>query len=309
MSTVRNVVLISIVVILLGSLMVPVISDAAENSVVDVIIVDGQSNAEDWGSFSTQINDLYTETPVKALYYYGSPTTTTHYSDSSAVSATYGLQPMYKEDKWVIGGYGPALCNEYAAKTGHEVCYINIGYSGQSIQTLAPNGSVGTWGFKILGDALNLIKSKYDDVNVLGWIWAQGEADKEMAVATYTQYFEAVQAKFSEYGANKCYIVHTREYYGGNATTAQAQIAEDDPNVTMTCMFTEDFTVANGELRDDGAIHYSQKGRIIIAEELAKVIPKSPNGAQFSLYYAIPVVVIAALLVGVVGMFVVRRND
>ena len=308
MSVLKNVALASVVVILVGSLLMPVISDAAEASVIDVIIVDGQSNAEDWGSFATEINTLYTEPPVESIYYYGSPTTTTHYTDSSSVSATYGLQPMYKNNQWVIGGYGPVLCNDYADKSGHPICYINIGYSGQSITTLAPTGSVGTWGFNIVGNALTLLDDKYDQVNVLGWIWAQGEADKEMSVSTYTQYFDAVQSKFAEYGADKCYIIHTREYYGGNATEAQADIAANDPNVIMTCMFTEDFTVDNGELRTDGAIHYSQKGRIIIAEELAKVIPKSPNGAEFTLYYAIPVVLIAALLVVSVAMFVKNRD-
>ena len=40
------------------------------------------------------------------LYYYGSPTSTTHYTDSAATIATYGIQPMYSDNKWVIGGYG-----------------------------------------------------------------------------------------------------------------------------------------------------------------------------------------------------------
>lgn len=302
----KNICLTVVAVILLGSFMMPIISDAAEDSVVDVIIVDGQSNAEDWGSFSLTINDLYTEAPSRTVYYYGTPTTTTHYNDASGT--VYGLQPMYKSGSWVIGGYGPALCTEYAAKNHHDICYINIGYSGQSITTLMPNGSVGTWGFKIVGDALQALEPKYDKINMIGWIWAQGEADSSMAVDTYISDFEVVQAKFAEFGANHCYIIHTREYYGGNATEAQAQIAESDKNVTMTCLFTEDFTSADGEVFSDGPIHYTQKGRIIIAEELAKVIPTNAGGAEFSLYLVIPAVMIVAIIIAAVSMFI-RRND
>ena len=309
MSAIRNVVLVAVVVILIGAVLVPIVNDAEKDiSVIDVIIVDGQSNAEDWGSFSSVINTEYTATPVNNLYYYGSPTSTTHYTDSAATIATYGLQPMYSVDHWVVGGYGPVLCNEYAAKNGHEVCYINIGYSGQSIANLIPTASVGSWGFGIVSSAINLLKSQYDELNMIGWIWAQGEADKDMAVSTYTTDFGLIQSKFDSYGLDMCYIVHTRDYYGGNANTAQNEIAESDPDVVMTCLFTEDFTEAGGELRSGDPIHYTQKGRNIIAEALAEIIPsKSVNNPQIGLYAAIPFVVIAAVVVAAATIFLRRE--
>lgn len=306
MKIVHVAVLGAVVVILLGALLIPAINDAGDDvTIVDVIVVDGQSNAEDWGSFASVINTEYTATPVGNLYYYGSPTSTTHYTDSSATIATYGIQPMYAEGKWVVGGYAPVLCNDYAAKNGHDICYINIGRSGQSITALLPTGTIGSWGFNILKDALSLLESQYDKLNMIGWIWAQGEADKNMAVATYTTDFGIVQSKFASYGLDSCYIVHTREYYGGNATEAQAEIAENDPNVTMTCMFTEDFTEAGGELQPSDPIHYTQKGRNLIAAELASVIPnKTVSIPSLDLLQVIPLVIIAAMLVSVVAIFI-----
>lgn len=297
-----------IAIILVGSLMVPAISEASEGSVVDVIVVDGQSNAEDWGSFANEINTLYTEKPSESLYYYGTPTATTHFSDSSSVAATYGVQPMYSDDKWVIGGYAAPLCNGYADKNGHDVFYINIGCSGQSISALQPTGTRGAWGFGIIDDALDKIKDRYDTVNMIGWIWAQGEADKTMSVDTYISDFDKIQTKFESYGLDECYIIHTREEYGGNATTAQAQIAESDPNVTMTCMFTESFTVEDGDLRSDGEIHYSQQGRIKIANELVEVIPTQDANHDNTIYYAIPVVAIVLILIGAIRMMFRDRD-
>lgn len=308
MSLIRNICLVAVVVILIGSVLIPIVDDAKEQSVIDVIIVDGQSNAEDWAAFSSEINTLYTETPVNDIYYYGSPTAITHYSDSESVILKYGIQPMYKDGQWVIGGYGPALCNGYAAKNGHPVCYINIGVGGRSIETLVPDGVIGSWGFNIVDDALDLLKGDYDIVNMIGWIWAQGEADAELSVDTYIADFDEIQAKFSNYGAGKCYIVHTRDYYGGNANTAQNEIVESDPNVVMTCMFTEDFTEANGELRDSDPIHYSQKGRLMIAEELADVIPAKPASASDAIYGIIPIVVILSVLIATVAVFVRNRE-
>lgn len=302
-------VLVSIVMV--SSLLIPIVSDVSKGSTVDVIVVDGQSNAEDWASFYSEINLRYHDEPVQDLYYYGSPTTTVHYSDSEEVRSTYAVQPMYANGEWVIGGYAPPLCNGYAAKNGHDVFYVNIGCSGRSIDVLQPSGAVGTWGFNVLDDAIAAISDRYDHLNMIGWIWAQGEADKTMAVDTYIAEFEEIQSKFASYGLDHCYIIHTREYYGGNATIAQAQIAETDSDVTMTCMFTDTFTEADGDLRYDDPIHYSQRGRIKIANELVDIIPNkvvSDNGPYGSLLGIVPVVVIAGIIVSIVSMLYIRRE-
>ena len=306
MDLVKSAVIVTIVAILLGALLIPAINDATEDvSIVDIIIVDGQSNAEDWASFSTIINSEYSATPAEDLYYYGSPTSTTHYTDSAATIATYGIQPMYSDNKWVIGGYGPVLCNQYAAKNGHDVCYINIGRSGQSITALLPSASIGSWGFDIVDKAITALRSDYDKLNMIGWIWAQGEADKNMAIDTYTADFKIIQSKFGTYGLNDCYIIHTREYYGGNATEAQAAIAESESNVVMTCLFTEKFTESGGELQSGDPIHYTQKGRNIIAAELASVIPnKTVSIPSLDLLQVIPFVIIAAVLVSMAAVVI-----
>ena len=161
---IKKLVAIILAIVIFAGVMIPSIANSEKdyrNDVVDVFIVDGQSNAEDWGSFASIINTEYTAKPVKNIYYYGSPTSTTHYNDSSQTIATYGIQPMYSSDHWIIGGSGPVLCNDYAKKNNHDVCYINIGYSGQSITTLIPTGAVGTWGFNIVDNALSELKEKY----------------------------------------------------------------------------------------------------------------------------------------------------
>ena len=296
-------------VIMVAAVLIPIVSDASKGTTIDLIVVDGQSNAEDWASFANEINARYHDAPVEKLYYYGSPTTTAHYADSESVRETYGIQPMYSAGEWVIGGYAPPLCNGYAAKNGHDVLYVNIGCSGRSIDVLQPSGAVGAWGFSILDAAISEITDRYDHINKICWIWAQGEADKTMSIDTYISDFEKIQSKFDTYGLDDCYIIHTREYYGGNATTAQAQIAETDADVTMTCLFTEDFTEADGDLRYDDPIHYSQRGRIKIANELVSVIPDKDTteaGPYSDLFSLIPIVVVASLLIG--GVAVIFRR-
>lgn len=309
----KKIIAIILAVVILTGVAIPFIGNAEKdyrNDIVDVFVIDGQSNAEDWGSFASVINTEYDAKPVRNIYYYGSPTSTTHYNDSSQIAGTYGIQPMYSTDHWVIGGYGPILCNEYAKKNNHDVCYINIGYSGQSITTLIPTGAVGTWGFNVVDSALSDLRERYNDLNMIGWIWAQGEADKTMSTDTYITNFDKIQSKFDSYGFDECYIVHTRESYGGNATIAQNQIAESDKDVTMTCLFTENFTVANGELYSDGPIHYTQKGRIEIAKELASVIPISQtNTPVISVMSVLPILLVMVIIIGAVIFFFKKSKN
>ena len=285
-------------IILTGSLLMPVITDATKDpAVLDVVIIDGQSNAEYAGGYAnaTELNANYTEAPYTNLYYYGHPWGTPNINDSYT---TYEVHNMYANGAYTLGGYGPALANTIAHRDGHDVYYVSFGVGGKSIAELLPGTTAGTWGFGILDAALAAMPTGYDKINYVGVGWAQGEADKTMAVDTYKGYFETLQAAFAERGFNEIYIIETRETYGGNATIAQQELIDSVPHVHMGATIQETFVVGDGNLIDSDPVHYSQKGRIAIAIQLGETVAlPTYDTVKLELLYVIPIIVIIGLVV------------
>lgn len=245
---------------------------------LDVIVLAGQSNAE----YSDEkickvdiINNNYSETPAHKLLYYGTEEKPPSYWNQQN---DYDLYPMW-DNGWRIGGYEPILANEISKKTGNDVLVINMAISGRKIADLMPGNDSGDYCFNVLKGALDNASKKYSHINKIGWIWIQGEADYYLGTPAdeYEELFVDLKNIYNGYGLKKCYIVHTRDYYGGYINDVQEKIAALDSNVYITGYDTEDFTVINEKILSDEPIHYSQYGRITLAYELVDIIIQSNN--------------------------------
>lgn len=105
-------------------------------------------------------------------------------------------------------------------------------------------------------------------------------------------------------------MVKTRDVNGGNSCAAQIEIARTNPNVIMASTLPDTFTVANGLMNSDN-LHYTQKGRILIGEDIANVmsLPYHAPHDLANLIGVIPILVIASIVVFAARMIIVKRND
>lgn len=318
--SIKSIVVLAIGIILIATLTVPYCFPQTNEETLDVVVVDGQSNAQYWGwntnniCSATIVNESGLEAPEHNLYYYGDSTPTFYgpvYTQPTydTTLASYDLHLMYENDAWTIGGYGPTMAKMISERSGHDVLVIDVGVGAAPIQWLTSTGPGGIWAVKIIQDALDKVPSGYS-VDMLGMVWAQGESDSLTNVDTYIGYFDNLYEKFNtEFGLEKVYIIKTRDAYGGNSITAQEQLAEDNDNITIATSITDDFTIDNGLLVSDG-LHYSQAGRTAIAEVLGEVIEYNDHSENESLELlkVIPIILVVALVVGAIGFVVVKRD-
>ena len=174
-----------------------------------------------------------------------------------------------------------------------------MGIGARSIADLLPDGADGAYSWGVLDRALTEISPGYQHISMLGVVWIQGETDAAIGttVEQYKASFLKLMDSFEKYGANEFYLVHTRDYYGGNASIAQDQLAEEYSNVLMATEITETFTIENGML-DANPIHYSQKGRDAIAFAIKdKILIPTVTNPYEPLLMMIPLMFIIALVV------------
>lgn len=313
----KNIVsIISVVVIALTLIMVvliPFTNIKSDNSTLDVIIIDGQSN----GAYSRYclpevVQEDYLEIPTHNLYYYGTEQYPIGYyaGDYDKTFSSYSIYPIW-DGSWHIGGYEPILANELSKRSNHDVLVINISIGGASISELEPNTYGGTYGFNAISDALTKVNG-YNTINMVGWIWIQGESNKNTPIDLYEIGFKNIQNKFYSIGAKNCYIVEVPDRYGGNSNIALQNIANNDPNVKMFSDITNAFTVNNGCLVDGDEIHWTQKGRNEISTILGDDIQVTSYGnyptALINFVAIIPIFVIIGLIVGIFGYFLINRR-
>jgi len=318
--TLKSVILLTVGVILVGSLLVPFCFPQEDDNTLDVIVIDGQSNAQYWGWTANNICDPSAVNasglgaPSHDLYYYGDATPTYYgpvYTQPTydTTLASYDLHKMYDGD-WKIGSYGPTLAKMISERSGHDVLVIDVGVGAAPIQWLTSTGPGGIWAEKIISDALSKVPSKYH-VDMLGMVWAQGESDASTAVATYVERFNTLYNSLNDkFGLEKVYIIKTRDAYGGNAILAQEQLAADNENISIATDITDTFTTENGLLNTDN-LHYTQKGRTAIAEILGETIAynEHPANESLELLKVVPVIIIAALVLAAAGIVMVRKSD
>lgn len=309
----KKIIALIIPIVLFAAIVVPVSTHSGTTSnTLDVVILAGQSNAEYGYTNDTTdpalVNEEYQETPTHKLYYYGGDRPANPWFASWG---SWGVQEMYN-DAWTIGGYEPILANEISKKTNHDVIVINMGVGARTVYQLNPHNHQypGVYGKTVLDSALTEISPEYSNLSMLGWIWIQGESDKDTPIAEYIAQFREVQSFFKSYGAEKCYIVHTRDYYGGNANLAQDQLVANDDNIMYATFASDSFTVENGTLVSWEPIHYSQKGRDIIAHDLieAIAIPAPSENANYTMLAIIPLIILVAIVAFAAKILIVRRT-
>ena len=278
------VVMIALVVIVVAvASLVPIISNPkdSKDGSLDVIVIAGQSNAEytEERCDISLFNELYSEEPVKNLYFCGiDGDTPVNYWNTNGLDMTSGgfsICSMW-DDNWVIGGYEPILANDLAKKTGNDILVINTGVGGKKISELIPGSVFGDYGFRLINTAISKVSSSYSTINFDYWVWIQGEADYNTDIDQYIDDFKLLQNEFKKYECEHCVIVNTRETWGGNANVAQGKISECDSNVDLVAKINESFSLEEGGhlLDEPGAygIHYSCKGRVVIANDIVSVI-------------------------------------
>jgi hypothetical protein len=312
---------VAIVVLVIVATIFPSIESTEKENVLDILIIDGQSNAE-YGDTSVcdpiVLNEEYTESPATKVLYYGTATAPANQWDWSTKWgyswSAFHLHDAYDKTthKWKIGGYEPILGNTIAEETGHDVLVINMAIGARTIAQLLPDGADGDYSWGVLDHALKQAKRTYDAFNMVGVVWIQGESDKDTPVADYEESFEELMDAFDEYGLDEFYIVKTRDSYGGNSNIAQENIAATHDNVQIATDITETFTQENGML-DANPIHYSQKGRDAISFAIRDkiAIPEyTPSGGTSltSVLIVIPIALLLAPIYLVAKIISVRRN-
>lgn len=303
---VGGIVLAAVVVILLASFS-PFFQIQGDEDTLDVFIIDGQSNAayvNQPGSADVDVVNDTLGSPDRSLFYYGNSTRPTMYNESDT---NYAIRPIYVDGEYKVGGLVAPFAYYLSEAQDRDVLVLDVGISAQSIVNLVPGSVGGNWKTKVISDALSSITG-YDHVNLVGWTWLQGESDKTMAVSTYTGYFNDLEDYYSSIGCPNCYIVKTREAYGGNATIAQENLIATNPNIHLGTDITDTFTGTDYMLDN---LHYSQAARIIIAEKVVEIIPVENYGNWDSvnpILAVIPVVIIMAMIVGVAA-FVLRSRE
>lgn len=296
--------MITVIIILLASFL-PLYHVRSDSSTLDVFIIDGQSNAayvnQPESVDLTVVNDEL-GAPSHNLYYFGTSYRPTMFHDTIT---DYTIRPIYSDGSYVVGGLVAPFAYYLSEHQHRDVLVLDVGISAQSINNLVPGSVGGNWKMKVIADALDSI-SGYDTVNMIGWTWLQGESDTTMAVATYTNYFTDLEAYYASIDCSQCYIVKTREAYGGNATIAQAEIIESNPNVHLGTDITDTFTGTDYMIDN---LHYTQAARILIADAVCDSIPIEYYGdfeTANILLAAIPVVIICTVLVCAITMYARR---
>lgn len=301
---IKGIFAVLISVILLASIIAPMSDLKSDDSTLDVIVIDGQSNAAYGNSNECNpdvVNEEYPEVPAHNLFYYGTSTAPIGYHSGyyDPTYESYGLHPLWANGSWIIGGYEPILANEISKRSDRDVLVINIAVAGFSLSKLEPGGVGGNYGFNALSDALSKIEG-YDHVNKLGWIWIHGEADQNTSIDSYKYGFSKIQAEFSTFGFNDCYVVGVKSEWGGNSQIALKEIAEEDKAVTFVTNIADTFTDENGLMVSGDAVHFSQRGRDVIAQILGDSIPVysygSYNPMWVDLFAIIPLLVGASIV-------------
>ena len=299
----KGLVAVIIVIILTVTLVGPICSGLqSKENTLDVIVIDGQSNAEYSPSSLTRCNkgQVGLPDPKYDLLYYGSESAANNYWTDST-----GIYSMNRGGYWQIGGLEPTLAYYYSLRAGHDVLTINVAKGATSITWLA--GSDGlAYATETIDTALGLVQG-YSKINMVGWLWLQGEKDKAMAIEDYKSYFIGLMDYFESYNLNFCYIAKTREYYGGNATIAQEELVSEYSNIYMTDV-TDSFTEQNGLLVNNDPIHYSQKGRNVIGETIGNmmVLPENPDKTVQDLLSIIPIIIAIGVILLVVRLILGR---
>lgn len=301
-------------IVLCGGLLVPVIQDEAlaGEDTLDIVVLGGQSNAAytlGTPRVDPEVTRENVPLPSTNCYYFGTDSRPVYHStDLNGCT----IHNMIQESQWHIGGEEAAIAYYLSEKTHDDVLVINVAVPGQSIDKFLPGTQYGDRIVEILDLALPMVPSHYSEIRC-GFVWIQGEADKTTPIADYIADFDIIQGVFSGFGFDMCYMVQTRPSDSGNATAAQREIVETHPNVIMASYAPATFSVSSGTLVEGNEIHYTQKGRDIVGEDLGTAIAAREAShlrelAGSEIILIIPVIVLLSII-AVVGYGMISRRN
>lgn len=293
---------------------------SVSRAVLDVFLITGQSNAAYSTAYPTAAGpavdpstvDPSTASPVPppgTAYYYGTDT----WYDYHQLGSPSFRSLTSPDGGAVLGDKAPVFCATYHQETGHKVYWICGAYPGRAMETFVPN-SGATWLYMMVHvpAALAAVDQDLYELVPRGYMWIQGESDSSDPVDTYKEEFlamhEAILAGRLGMVFDHCFMSLIAY---GNAQTAQLELSEEYPTITMSTEAATTFTDANGLLGD--GLHYSQAGDNIIGAAL---------GASCAEYYAeqdtregpvdgivaiVPVLIVLGLAVFVASVLIARR--
>lgn len=313
------IIFVTIAVIVCGGVCIPLIEEQTEHmesNQLYVFAVMGQSNSTDSPMFGSNLSDVRESVPLipqNQAYYYGLNSTPYHYPNWEQLYQSYSMQQMILDGQWRIYGTDPAFASTFYNETGQKCMMINVGIGGIMVSSLLPGGDSNIYAKTLISDALSKIPDYYD-VHMESIIWIQGESDSWREVADYKSKFTAVWDDFrEEYGFKSILISKTRSEDGGNASIAQEELSGSN-GVYLATSAADTFTVANGLLTSDN-IHYTQKGRDIIAKDVAEYYcnnlytPYESTTSAHSILSMLPLIIILSIVsLAAYGVISTRRD-
>lgn len=285
---------------------------------LDLIFMYGQSNAAYRNAVPSEANPI---PKLGTAYYYG-------LEDRSGPTAAENNTGMDLDDCdfWTmldddgvcrIGDKAPSFSATYYEITGHKVYWVcgAVGNKGMS-QFLPTTGFMWTYGKDVLTNAIALVDLDKFDLNVSYYLWCQGEANASSSVSSYKTQYLTMHNAILNGGLGHTFlggfISIVRDANGGNAAIAQRELCEEVSTIHLGADIANTFTVANGMMGSDD-LHYSQKGNNAIGKTLGESVGDyvvgpltSTAGDAILILYAIPAIVICAVLIFVVRAY---RSD
>lgn len=318
----KKILLLTIGIILIGSLLIPTLSDStqppAESNELNVFVLAGQSNAAYYNENVTVANE---NPSIKDgfAFYYGTSEAPINCGVINNMSydttlESYGIYSMTESDgSFRIGNIEAPFASYFVNKTNQKILIINTGIGGVSINSYVPNTVGFEYAEDIVTDALSKLPEGLTPI-LRGVLWVQGESDAALNVNTYIQKFEDMSLGFKTLGFNKVFISETKTANGGNASFAQTLIPDKVKGAYLVTDVANTFDMSNGLLASDN-LHYTQKADNILGKIFAEYAISSYSFDTGSLkeysglIYVIPILVIAALVLGAVGMIYFKRSD
>ena len=298
----KNIILVVVTVVLIGSVIAPFCFSYGEDDDLYVVVLAGQSNAA-YRFADVSLVNADISAPSEGCYYYGTAESPVLYETYSS-EVDYKIYSMY-ENGWKIGNIEPTLAKYIGDITGHDVLVINCGVSGASISQLVPDTTYNAWTTEIVTDALNEIDRSYKN---LGFVWVQGEADTNMAESTYIAYFDQMLSYYDGLGFDESFIIQTK---GINSRYAQQEIVRTHDNVYMATDVTAGFSIYNGMINVDDQVHYTQAADNIIGKLTGEFIGDhfEINDPFKQIIQVIPVVIIIAVIAAIAAIVFRMKTD
>lgn len=279
---------------------------------LDVVLQAGQSNAT-----YTNADLTLAPAPIPGTgYYYGYENAPIEHIDYDSAGCAFRSLTA-SDGTAAIGDKAPGFAKEYYSLTGNKVYYIITGISAMSVINFTPGYSVWNHMVKVVNAAMAAIPMGYFEVQTLSYVWLQGEGDRATLVSDYVDRFldmhDAILSGDLGVRFNHAFIVKVRTSVSFNGSAAQEILADDYGKTISITDLADSFTVSNGLMGSDN-LHYSQLGNNEISKTTAHMIA-SYNGTMYvdesmdlSLLYVLPVLIIVALVLFLIGAVVIRRN-